>query len=137
MWKLDIFILFVNSFWKKSTGRIVSLVIVIRCLTFLLLFSDVIKMSLLTGSFLLHLDSRILWIQEEYFSLTYDPHGLYQYCNTKDKISYTIKVQNRRKHLEEQIVSGKYWAAAGQHETILQELHDNIIMQEFIKKIII
>ena len=28
--------------------------------------------------------------------------------NTKDKISYTIKVQNRRKHLEEQIVSGKY-----------------------------
>ena len=31
-------------------------------------------------------------------------------------------------------MSGKYWAAAGQHKTILEELHENIYMQEFNKK---
>ena len=65
--KLDIYLTFVNSLWKKWTGRIVSLVILIGCVTFPSLFPDVIRMSLSTGSFLVHLHSRIFWIPKEYY----------------------------------------------------------------------
>ena len=60
LFKLDIYMTFVNSSWKKWTDRIISLIILIGYMTFLSLFLDVIRMSWLTVSFLVHLDSGIL-----------------------------------------------------------------------------
>ena len=82
-------------------------------------------MSLSTVSFLVHLDSGILWIPEEHLPLTYDLHVLDLYRNilqSKTTWSYCYKDPKIAESTKKNKLSqGNNQAGPRQHEAILKE----------------
>ena len=109
------YLTFDKSLWKKWNGRIVSLVILIVCVTFSSLFPGVIRMSQSTGSSLVHLDSRMFRIPKEYYFPLICITFTYIIIPSNQRQN-TIKIQKLQETLRRINCTGKYWVAAEQHE---------------------